>query len=79
MGKLDKLKKVLNFGLPIAGSFLGVGKAKDILGIVTKGIEDPDEPNNESALKHLAEVADAQTEVLTEHEERIRALEAKLK
>ncbi len=77
-GKLDKLKQIAKIGIPIAGSIFSGGKAGTILDIVNHTINNPSEPN-ETALKHLAEVDDALTQVASDHEERIRAIEAKLK
>lgn len=76
MSKLDKLKQIAKIGVPIAGPIFG-GKFGSVLDAVNNTINNPNKPN-ENALRDLAEVNDAQTQVLTEHEDRLRKIEAKL-
>lgn len=76
MGSLDKLKKILKTGTSIGGIFTQ-GKTKSVLDLVNQTIDDDAEPKNDQALRDLAEVNDAQTEVLCDHEARLRRLEAR--
>ncbi len=74
---LDKLKKLLKPGLKI-GSLFAPGVVGSVLDIVGKTIDDENDPKNEQALRNLAQVNDAQTEVLTDHDARLAAIERKL-
>lgn len=78
IGNLDKLRKILKTGASV-GSIFTKGKTKSVLDIVNQTIDDDSEPKNETALRDLAEVNDAQTEVLSDHETRLRDIERRLK
>lgn len=74
--KLKDILKGIKIGSGIGKTFLpgGVGK---VLDIVNQNISDDADPQNEGALKHLAEVDDEIIEALKDHERRLKALEAK--
>ena len=72
-----KITNILKKGLDI-GSVLTGGKVKSILDIVNQGIANNADPNNIQPLKDLAESNEAQNTVLINHEQRLRAIEAKL-
>ena len=77
MGKFDKFKNILKTGSTV-GSILTGGRAKSVLDIVNQTIEDKTDPKNEQALRDIAEINDAQTDVLRDHEARLKKLEARL-
>lgn len=72
--KLKDIVKAIKAGAQI-GSLVTGGKAKSVLDIVNTTISSDRDPANEQALRDLALVNDAQTEVLTDHEARLRRLE----
>ena len=81
MSKLDKLKEILAVAGPLAKPFLP-GAAGSILDVVTKGLEahgDPASGASTDAIKQLAAVNDTQTQAILILNDRIAALEAKLK
>ena len=73
-----KITNILKKGLDI-GSVLTGGKVKSIIEIVNGGILNPKDELNIQPLKDLAEVNESQNEVLINHEQRLRAIEAELK
>lgn len=73
-----KITNILKKGLDI-GSVLTGGKVKSIIDIVNGGIANHNDPQNIQPLKDLAESNEAQNQVLINHEQRLRALEARLK
>ena len=72
-----KITNILKKGLDI-GSVLTGGKVKSIIDIVSGGIANNADPNNIQPLKDLAESNENQNQVLINHEQRLRAVEAKL-
>jgi hypothetical protein len=79
MGTLDKLKKIGKIAIPIATTFIPFGgKAKSVIDIIKNNIDDEKDPQNQLSLKVLGEVTDVHTEVLTEHEQEIRKIKARL-
>ena len=81
MSKLDKLKEILAVAGPMATPFLP-GPAGSILDVVSKGLAshgDPASGASADAIKQLAAVNDTQTQAILILNDRIAALEAKLK
>lgn len=74
--KIKDIVKAIKSGAQI-GSLVTGGKTKSVLDIVNGTIENKDDAENQQALRDLALVNDAQTEVLTDHEARLRKLEAR--
>lgn len=74
--KLKEIFKAVKIGTSIGSMVLpgGVGK---ILDVVNKSIEDKNDPNNEEALKALAEVNDEQSQAILALHERLEKLEGK--
>jgi hypothetical protein len=72
--KLKDILKAVKVGSGIGKVFLpgGVGK---VLDIVNANIADDSDPQNEGALKHLADVDDQIIEAMQDHERRLKALE----
>lgn len=68
---------IIKAGVGIGSLFTG-GATKSVLDIVNNTIADENDPNNEAALKHLADNDDQIIIVEKNHEQRLRAIEKKL-
>ena len=74
--KLKDIFKIVKVGTAISKPFVP-GAVGSVLDEVTKSIEDKGDPQNEGALKTMAEVNDQQTEAILALHERVRKLEQK--
>ena len=74
--KLKDIFKAVKIGTGVGKVFLpgGVGK---VLDVVNSSISNEKDPNNEVALKTLAEINDQQTEAILALHERVKKLEGK--
>lgn len=74
--KIKDMLKAVKIGTSVGKVFLpgGVGK---VLDVVNESIGDKNDPQNEGALKVLAEVNDEQTEAILALHERVKKLEGR--
>lgn len=72
--KLKDIFKAIKIGTSV-GSMVAPGGVGKILDVVNKSIADKEDPNNETALKTLAEVNDEQTQAILALHERVKKLE----
>lgn len=76
--KIRDLLKAVKIGTSV-GSVVAPGGVGKILDAVNKSIDDKDDPNNEAALKTLAEVNERQTGEINELTSAVLALHERLK
>lgn len=76
--KLDKLKDLARIGLEIGIQIPGSARVRRVADLIKRGIADKSDPDNENSLRVLGAVNDAQTEVLQDHEDRLREIEKEL-
>jgi hypothetical protein len=76
MGKLDKFREIFKVGVAVSKPFIPptIGS---VLDVVSKSVNDKDDPANEKALEALARDNDAQTAAILALHERVKKLEGK--